>query len=209
MVFPKQSRLDFDETLARFRDGIEALFGSFAPSYRQLAYFPANLRNPIIEAGSELTLLKLTYDGIQRDVEPYSLVYKRRKDGYGQEYFYGYDRTGGRTSGPGIKCFVHTKIQGLELADQKFEPRFPVELSKAGEYGAKTYFGSPFSRQRPRSTTRRVTHFRSTVTYIIECSYCGKKFRRSRYDTSLNEHNDRYGNRCYGRIGHLVETVYN
>jgi predicted nucleotidyltransferase component of viral defense system len=207
IICPKQSRLDFDETLSRFKEGIEDLFASFPTGFGHLAYFPANLRNPIIEAGSELTLLKLTYDGIQREVEPYSLVYKRRKDGYGQEYFYGYDRSGGRTSGPGIKCFVHDKIQAVEPTDQKYEPRFPIELSKAGEYGDKAYFGSPISSRTLRPSTRRVTHFKSGATYVIECNCCGKKFRRSKHDTRLNKHNDKYGNRCFGRIGHLVDTI--
>jgi len=209
IICPKGSRLDFDFVLNNFKQSIEALFGTIGMGYAHLAYFSSRLRNPIIDSGSRLTLIKLTYAGITRLVEPYSLVYKRRRDGYGQEYFYGYDRSGGRTSGPGIKCFIHDKIQALEPTDQKYEPRFPVELSKAGEYGDKTYFGSTFSSQRFKSSTRSVTHFKSGVTYIIECNYCGKKFKRSKYDTKLNKHNDKYGNRCFGRIGYLVDTIYN
>jgi len=209
IICPKQSRLDFDEVLSRFKQGIEELFGSFALGYAQLAYFPAKLRNPIIDAGSNLTMIKLTYDGIQREVEPYSLIYKRRRDGYGQEYFYGFDRTGGRTSGPGIKCFIHSKIQAIELTDQKYDPRFPVELSKAGEYSDKIYFGSPFPRHRFGSRIRKATSFKSGVAYIIACSYCGKRIKRSKYDIKLNEHKDKYGNRCYGRVGYLIETIHN
>jgi len=209
IICPRQSRLDFDFVIKNFKQSIEELFGTFSLGYQQLAYFPARLRNPIIDAGSNLTLLKLTYDGIQRIVEPYSLVYKRRKDGFGQEYFYGYDRTGGRTSGPGIKCFIHSKIQSIELTDQEYEPRFPVELCKAGEYGNKAYFGSPFRKPRLAVRRKRAISFKSGVTYIIECSYCGKRFRRSEYDTKINEHKDKYGNRCYGRIGYIVNTIYN
>lgn len=209
IICPKQSRLDFDFALNSFKQSIEDIFGAFAIGYGQLAYFPARLRNPIIDAGSNLTLIKLTYDGIQREVEPYSLVYKRRRDRYGQEYFYGYDRTGGRTSGPGIKCFVNSKIQAIEATDMKFEPRFHVELFKAGEYGDKTYFGSQFSRLRHRRRLKAFTRSKSGITYIIECSYCGKRFKRSKYDTKLRDHNDKYGNRCFGKIGYLVDTIYN
>ncbi len=208
IICPKQSRLDFDFAINSFKRSVEDIFGAFAIGYGRLAYFPARLRNPIIDAGRNISLLKLTYDGIQREVEPYSLVYKRRRDGYGQEYFYGYDRTGGRTSGPGIKCFVHSKVQAIEATDMKFEPRFPVELFKAGEYGDKTYFGSPFYRRRPIIRKRKVARYKSGITYIIECSYCYKRFRRSKYNTRLNKHKDKYGNICYGRVGHLVDTVY-
>jgi hypothetical protein len=56
--------------------------------------------------------LELEYDGTRRLVEPYSLVFKTRKsDGFGQEYFYVYDQTGGRTSGPGTKSLFHCKIK--------------------------------------------------------------------------------------------------
>ena len=39
---------------------------------------------------------------------------------------------------------------------------------------------------------------------MIECPYCGKKFRRSRPSTRLNPHKDAYGNRCFGRVGFQV-----
>lgn len=209
IVCPKISIIDFDFAIQNFKLNIEELFGSFAPRYSRLPYFPANLRNPIIEAGFNMNLLAIVYDGIRRIVEPYSLTYKRRKDGIGQEYFYAYDRTGGRTSGPGIKCFINTKIEFIESLQEKFTPRFPVELSKAGEFGGKTYFGSPFTTRRESHLTLRKTRnfggYKSGITYIFECSYCGRKFRKSKYDTKLGEHKDKYKNRCYGRIGYLVD----
>ena len=207
IICPKPSRIEFDFVLDNFKQSIEELFGVFKPGFRELAFFPANLRNPIIDAGRELFIIKLTYDGITREVEPYSLVYKRRKDGYGQEYFYGYDRTGGRFGGPGIKCFVNNKIQGIDITDKKYEPRFPVELSKAGEPGEKLYFTSSFSRRRTGLSSFRKKSFGSGNIYVLECSYCGKRFRRNAYNTRLNEHKDKYGNRCFGKIGYLVDTI--
>ena len=155
-----------------------------------------------MDAASNLTLLELVYDGIPRSVEPYSLVFKRRKtDGFGQEYFYGYDRTGGRASGPGLKTFLHPKIQGITNTTTTFEPRFRVELSKAGEFAGKTYFGSAFgtairSYGRPRTATSRI--------YIVECSYCGKRFPRKKYSTRIRVHKDKYGNSCFGRSGFIA-----
>jgi len=51
-------------------------------------------------------------------IEPYSLAYKRPQNREACEYFYGYDRTGGQSSGPGIKSFVHRDIQNIRLIDE-------------------------------------------------------------------------------------------
>jgi hypothetical protein len=117
-----------------FKENIEALFaGLRVDYYGQIAFYPSRFRNIIMEAASNFTLLDIIYDGHRRFIEPYSLVFKRRKDGFGQEYFYAFDRTGGRTSGPGLKTFLHPKIQSLTATEQRFEPQLPVELGKAGD----------------------------------------------------------------------------
>ncbi|SRR6266567_4262573 len=204
IICPKESLMDFDTALSTFKQSIADLFGHFRVDYYgSIAFFPARLRNAIMEAASNLTLLELVYDGHSRIVEPYSLVFKRRKtDGFGQEYFFAYDRTGGRTSGPGIKTFLHPKIQNIKNTSIVFEPRFPVELSKAGEFAGKTYFGSPFA------TARRARVYRPITTgsriYIVECSYCRKRFPRKKYSTRLRKHKDRYGNSCPGRSGFIA-----
>jgi len=90
----------------------------------------------------------------------------------------------------------------VAIADETFEPRFPIELAKSSGY-----FGKPFSsgggvgyftgRHSSRSSI-------STMQYTVVCPYCNKRFKRSKYDTKLNEHKDGYGNRCYGRVGYMV-----
>jgi predicted nucleotidyltransferase component of viral defense system len=209
IVCPRQSIIDFDLAIERFTANIRELFEEYVSPYVERLFFSAEMRNLILEAGSGMRLMAITYDGITRTVEPYSLVYKGRRDGHAEEYFYVWDRTGGR-SGPGIKAFVNTKIQGINLLDEKFEPRFTVELAKAGEparsgYFARSSFGGQPGRTGSRSRSSRVYH---GVVYMIECPYCGKRFKRRQYTTRLNEHQDRYGNRCYGRAGHLVDQTY-
>jgi hypothetical protein len=84
---PKVSRLGFDHAVATLRDGLATLFAPF--SYGETlaaAYYPAKWRNPILQGGSDMTLLAVTYDGIEREVEPYSLAFKRRKDGVSFEF---------------------------------------------------------------------------------------------------------------------------
>ena len=74
-------------------------------------------------------------------MEPYALSFKWRQDGAGQEYLYVWDQTGGR-SGPGRKSLLNWKITSLADTEVKFEPRFEIELAKAGEYGERTTFSS-------------------------------------------------------------------
>lgn len=155
IVVPRQTKIIFDQGVEWFKQGVAELFPPSSTDEVPLVLFPSDLRNPIMEAGSSMTLLKVTYGGIQRVVEPYSLKYKIRKDGVGREYFYAYDRIGGQ-SGPGIKAFVSDKIESIENTSEEFEPRFLVELSKAGEFGDKTYFSStpPEERTRTPSTSK-------------------------------------------------------
>ncbi len=152
---PRVSRLSFDQAVGTLKDGLAALFAPFG--YGEMlaaAYYPAKWRNPILQAGSDRTLLAVTYDGVERAVEPYSLAFKRRKDGVAQEYFYGWDRTGGR-SGPGIKAFLQGSVQDVQNTEEPFEPRYEVELSKAGDREGESYFGRPFAAQTLAGMRRR------------------------------------------------------
>lgn len=207
IVCPIRGRLDFSAVCSAFQELVGGLFGAFAVRDQPAEFFPAALRNPIMEAGHSLTLLDVTYDGVRRRVEPYSLNYKIRKDGVGREYFYAFDRTGG-ASGPGIKAFVASGFQRIGKTDEPFEPRFPVEVTKAGEVSGSLYFegrtrawsggsGLPLGHRPDR---RRSSGYR----YVIRCPVCGKRFRRDAYGIQLRPHKDRYGNRCIGRVGYLV-----
>jgi predicted nucleotidyltransferase component of viral defense system len=202
IICPIQGVLDFDLALEQIQSFVTQLFAPYGPAtYGRFAFFPSELRNPIMQAGAELKLVTLTYDGVRRDVEPYSLVFKRRKtDGYGQEYFYVYDRTGGHGN-PGIKALLNPKIHDLEIIEETFTPRYPVELSKAGEHLGVGYFARPFGGGRRRAT-------KPGWVYTIQCNYCDRPFRRRERNTTLREHKDKYGNPCYGRVGYLIAQDY-
>ena len=151
---------DFDDTLTRWKDELQQLFADFRLGEQgQLAFFPAHLRTPIMEAGAQQRLLRLTYQGQTRMVEPYALRFKRREDGIGQEYLYVWDRTGGRTR-PGIKSLFNYRIDDLVITDELFEPRYEIELTKAGEFSNRPTFAQPRSYRRatrasaPRRTAR-------------------------------------------------------
>jgi len=207
VLVPQANRFSFDEAISALRDGVTELFAPYvSQSEIANAFYPSHLRNPILQAGSEKKLLRLSYDGTSRVVEPYSLQFKRRQDGAANEYLYVYDRVGGR-SGPGIKALFHEKVHNLEVLDETFEARYPVELGKAGDATQAGYFAGQSGprvgvrRSLKRATPRRVS---TGLVHIIQCSFCGKQFRRQTMTTQLNKHKDRYGNQCYGRAGFFV-----
>lgn len=196
---PKLGIIGFDSAFNRFIENINELFGNYNQTYADELFYPSKYRNIILEAGRNMTLLEITYNGHKRQVEPYSLAFKVRTDGIGQEYFYVYDLVGGN-SGPGIKSLLHYNIQSIENTDIKFQPKYEVEISKAGEYLQNTYFGKSFSSR--RTAIDKPIH-------IYECSVCNKRFRKTNLGNKLNKHKDTYGNDCYGRLGVFIESIYN
>jgi Nucleotidyl transferase AbiEii toxin, Type IV TA system len=119
--------------IALFRDFIAALFepeilGAIGepvqPVGRYLYNLRSGIREAIIDAGHGRHLIRMRYQNKDRDIEPYSFRFKRRRDGVGVEYFYGYDRTRGQT----IKSFFLHEIQSVAILPQQFVPRFYVEF---------------------------------------------------------------------------------
>ncbi len=154
IIRPRASLISFDTAEEQFRNIVESLFGLltgessgtaggiFRAGY--LSHYSSDQRNLIMEAGRIQTLLEIHYDGLLRLVEPYSLAYKVRKDGVGREYFYGYCVQGGRSGGEGIRSYTQDKMTSINLTDQKFDPRFPIELTKSENQTSPGYFGQPF-----------------------------------------------------------------
>jgi predicted nucleotidyltransferase component of viral defense system len=178
VLVPAANRMSFDSAVESLRTGITDLFAPYARTGRgELAFYPSHLRNPIMQAGADRKLMRLTYDGITRIVEPYSLVFKRRTDGAAAEYFYVWDRTGGH-SGPGIKTLFHQKVRGLEIIDETFAPRYEITLAKAGDSSQSGRFARTSGR-RPQALRRpRAARAQAGPRYIVQCPYCSKRFTR-------------------------------
>lgn len=215
LACPKLTLFSFDDAQTWFRNIIEELFAvpqpraAFAGARAGAigSYYSSPQRDAILEAGRLGRLLKVVYDGYERVVEPYSLTFKRRKDGVASEYLYVWDRSGGSSGSVGIKSFFANKLQSVSVMEETFEPRFPIELAK--ESGG--HFSKPFSSIRPDPAAFSPTRFPRAkvtsgygITYTVACPVCDKKFKREKYDTKLNEHKDKYGNRCFGRVGYIV-----
>ena len=203
VVCPLQSYLDFETAEVRLRELVEVLFGEYGSYRGDYAFYLPALRTKIMDAGREKALMRMRYDGATRVIEPYALNYKVRKDGVGQEYLFAYDRTGG-TSGPGMKTFLHGKVSELEILEEKFEPQFEIELSKAGEYPKQLTFADPNRPRKAIQSSRRKRTTASTFQYTVACPFCGKKFKRKRMTTRLNPHKNTWGSKCAGRTGYIV-----
>lgn len=210
LVAPIASRFDFDRVPEAFTAALNSIFGDvIAPGWGADPFYPAEYRNQILEAGRRKLLMLISYEGRERTIEPYSLAYKQPQNSFAREYFYAYDRTGGHRSGPGIKTFVHEKIQSLALTEENFDPRYEIELSKAGEIPKNSYFGGAFGGRRRVRTSRARTLSRAprnpfAPVYTVQCPYCLKTFKRSKASTVLNAHKDANGYHCQGRRGYLV-----
>jgi predicted nucleotidyltransferase component of viral defense system len=203
LVCPKLSRFKFEDAESWFRTVVGEIFALVEPRFAYagrgigLSYFPSHVRAEILEAGRLQKLLRFVYDGLERTVEPYALLYKRRVDGVAREYFYGWDLIGGRSHKIGIKSYIAEKMGSVSTLDETFQPRIPVELTKSTGYFSKG-FGSTKT-----FGSHRTTALSNSREFTLVCPYCDKSFKRSKYETKLNEHKDRYGNKCYGRIGYI------
>ena len=185
VVCAKQFIFDIEEAINVFVADLEGLFSAYPDNgFAQFTYFPAEVRIPIMKAGREQTLLKIRYNGADRIVEPYSLKYLEKRGGEQNEYFFVFNRSGG-SSPPGIRSLLPRGLQSIENTEDKFTPQFPIELSKAGEMPEDRYLFDPYKPAKaPRSSIFRSS--RSTgPKYVFECSYCGRKFTKSRNDSSL------------------------
>ena len=82
VVCPITTRMTFDKALRHCCMGSKSCSPHMESArWQEHVFYPAELRNPILEAGSTRRLLELRYDGATRLVEPYALTFKRRQDG--------------------------------------------------------------------------------------------------------------------------------
>lgn len=207
IVCAKQVIIASEDAIKIFIADLESLFAIYPDNgFAEFAYFGPELRVPIMNAGRTQTLLKIRYKGSDRIIEPYSLKYLQRRDGSEREYFFAYNCSGGENQ-PGIRCFVADRIESIAETAEKFEPRFPIELCKAGEKPENPYMFDPNKPAKaPSSRIRRSPSI--GPKYIYQCSFCGKRFTKSTYDATLRSHKDKNGYPCGSTYGFYVDTKY-
>lgn len=144
-------------------------------------------------AGANHLLVRFTYSGRPRTIEPYSL----RRSSQGNLLLYGWELESGQ-----IKAFDVAKIAQMSTTDRTFTPRYRVEFSPGAAIDASILVSAPRVRRAPRrtSTVRR----RTGPTYVYVCPVCHREFRHQRRDATLRRHKTGDGGwYCSGRRGHL------
>ncbi len=148
-------------------------------------------------AAANRLCVDLEYNDEHRLIEPYSL----RKTQDGNILLYAVRHEDGE-----VRSYRVERIQGAIATNVSFSPRYTIELTASGPLHAP---------DTERTSTRRVSSFGgsrksndSGPTYVVECAYCDKKFRRKTNTTTLKAHKDKDGYPCSGRHGYLVDTVY-
>lgn len=149
-----------------------------------------------------------------RVIEPYSL----RRSAAGDILLMGVRADSGES-----RSYRVDRILDARVTQQVFTPRYAVELTDGGSMpvmALQSARPASFRQSTPRSifaapTARRPVRrgggfggSTSGPTYFFKCTVCGKTFRRSTYDATLNPHKGKTGFQCYGSVGSYVKTEY-
>jgi predicted nucleotidyltransferase component of viral defense system len=147
----------------------------------------------------EMDYIDLSGNHSNRRIEPYSL--RRTSEDHIILHAYDVDKDAHRS-------FRIERIQGARTTNRTFVPRYEIELTPEGPVHV-----PPSATRQSSGTPRRARASRSTgysygPTYVYECSYCGKHFKRKKQTSTLNAHKDKNGYPCSGRYAHLVDMQY-
>ncbi len=156
-------------------------------------------------AAANRLCVELGYQGRRRLIEPYSL--RRTRDG--DLLLHAVKHETGES-----RSYRVDRIESAAATRVAFVPRYAIELTPSGPLVA------PPSVQRSSGLSApgfgrgafgggsKSARSGFGPTYVIECSYCGKKFSRKERGTRLKPHKDKHGYPCPGRSGYLVDTKY-
>lgn len=148
---------------------------------------------PVRFAAANRLCVELGYGETKRLIEPYSL--RRTKDDYLLLYAV-------KTATGELRAYRVDRIQSIQVTNTIFRPRYPIEFGPIGPLIAPP-------RQRVGRVNTRREPSRSGVVHVIECSYCGKQFKRSTCDTRLRPHKYKGGVLdCPGRVGYEVHQFH-
>ncbi len=140
-----------------------------------------------------------------RIIEPYSL----RRSSVGDLLLYAV-----RSDNGAPRAYRIDRIQGATATRQSFTPRYVVELTDGGPVFAPSLERLDARPQRPvrpvvsRPKPAKAVFSSGGPKHVFRCTMCGKTFKRSSYDGTLNAHKGKNGWDCPGRYGVFVKTVY-
>jgi predicted nucleotidyltransferase component of viral defense system len=112
------------------------------------------------------------------------------------------------------------RIQGAVATNRTFRPRYAIELISgtptlvprlarnfAAEWSRPRQAPRP-ARPRDRSGTLSSRPTSTGTHHTFRCTVCGRHFRKSTFDGTLNPHKGKNGLPCFGTIGTFVKTTY-
>jgi len=207
VICAQKAFFDVESAIQKFNGLLGEIFADYGERpWVDNRFFGPELRQPILKAARTQTLLRMRYAGYDRVIEPYSLKYMEQRSGEAREYLYLWNRSGGSQSTPGIRMFLADRVQSVENTEENFVPRFPIELSRAGEAVDNRLLYDPSKPE--RSVTRARSARDVGPRYVFRCGACGKRFYKSSYDSSINSHKNKSGLSCYGSFGQYVKTIH-
>lgn len=145
----------------------------------------------------ELEYMKKGYDITHYLIEPYSL--RRTKENH---LILHAIKTGTQEH----RTFRVDWIQNIKVSTKSFTPKYQIEFSLIGPIEVLPTHRSKSKNFLPELKKGKINF---GPTYIFECTYCGRKFKRTKYNAKLRPHKDKSGENCPGRIGYLIDTYYN
>jgi len=164
-----------------------------APGAAQLWWTTVPLES-VRFAGMNRLLLRFSYSGQMRTVEPYSL----RRSSRGNLLLYAREFESAH-----IKAFDVSKISNLSTTETTFSPRYRVEFTPFGELSMPGPVSTGFARTRKIRKYPRRQHA-AGPTYVFVCPACRREFRHQTNDSTLRRHGvaagAHYGS---GRRGYL------
>jgi len=157
-------------------------------------------------AAANRLCVDLIYNDSHRLIEPYSLRITR--DGNLLLYAVKHD-TGEERS------YRVDRIQGANVTKAPFTPRYVIELTSSGPISVQPTVRRSIGIEQFRPMRKKLVgrHPRKRTSnigpkYVFQCPICGKQFTHKSYDSSLNQHKNKQGSSCPGRIGIYKTTKY-
>ncbi|MCY4362086.1 MAG: nucleotidyl transferase AbiEii/AbiGii toxin family protein [Gammaproteobacteria bacterium] len=156
----------------------------FQPGRVTSAFTVNKILHNIQFASANRLCVYVQYNNKNRTIEPLSF----RTSSAGNRLFYGYEREAGH-----VKAYTLSKIQSVDITEQPYTERYPVEISSTGI----------ISMPPIRRALQTSQHSRSIgeLKYRYQCSHCGKIFSRIKQNNKLRPHKTKTGWSCTGRYG--------
>jgi predicted nucleotidyltransferase component of viral defense system len=183
-----------DEEVVRPAVGALRREGILGSSFLEIVRFAAASR----------LCVDLAYQDSVRRIEPYSLRRTRAGDIL---------LCAVRSDSGEARSYHLDRIQGVQVTNQTFAPRYTVELTPTaiGPIPPLTRPPSVSALGRTLGATRpahRTPRPKGGPTYVFQCGVCGKKFEHSSNDSHLRVHKAPGGYTCSGRTGFFVTVKY-